>query len=532
MNLSNQDASQQNLMTDDEYAQLPSSLYLAEDVRELDRFAIEECGIDGFELMTKAARFAFHTLVKTWPKCDSLIVLCGSGNNAGDGYIMAALAHKRGMVVSVFYASPPERLKGDAREAYLSCQQQGVTCLEFAASTFQQHVASANTVIVDALLGTGLNTEVRGNYAEMIQAANTALRPIFAVDVPSGLCSNTGQVLGLAIRASVTATFIALKLGLFTGHGREYAGRICFSRLELGSEILDHRPAVATRLDLNKLLSKVRARARSTHKGQCGHVMIIGGDIGFGGAVIMASKAAARMGAGLSSVITQASHRTALLSNLPEAMVHSPENLGEIEQLLRKADVIVIGPGLGQSAWSEKMLFAALNAKKPLVLDADALNLLAHNSNFQQLIHCAEEVVRANYVFTPHPGEAARLLMVSSESIQSDRLNSLKALHAKWGGNILLKGSGSLIITQQEQLSLCPYGNPGMASGGMGDVLSGLIGGLMAQGFEAGFALELAASLHARAADITSEADGERGLLASDLIPLARQLLNVKYNCK
>lgn len=529
MHLSDQDASMQNITSNDDYERLPSLLYLAEDVRELDRFAIEECAIDGFELMSKAARFAFHALLKTWPKCQSLVVLCGSGNNAGDGYIMASLAHKRGMAVTVLFASAPERLKGDAQQAYLSCKQQQVPCLEFSLSVFQQRLESKQSVIVDALLGTGLNTAVTGNYADIIQAANSQSQPILAVDVPSGLCSNTGQVLGIAVRANLTVSFIGLKLGLFTGHGREYAGNIRYSNLELAREILEHRPAVATRLDLKTLLSKISPRGRSTHKGQCGHVMIIGGDIGFGGAIILASKAAARMGAGLTSVITHTSHRTALLSNLPEAMVHSPESLDIIEQLLSKADVIVIGTGLGQTAWSEKMLYAALTSKKPLVMDADALNLLAQNEeNFQQLIQSANETLKANFVFTPHPGEAARLLNVSTEDIQSDRLKSLKDLHSKWGGNILLKGSGSLIINHQKQLSLCPYGNPGMASGGMGDVLSGLIGGLMAQGFETGYALELAVTLHGRAADIASYKNGERGLLASDLIPIARQLLNAK----
>lgn len=510
------------------YAHLPKELYLREDVRELDRFAIEECGIDGFELMDRAARFAFHTLLKNWPGCENLVVLCGSGNNAGDGYLMAAMAKKRGMKTNVFYASSPDRLKGDARQAFLSCQQLSVACVEFDTNTFLQLAKNGDTVIVDALLGTGLNTVVSGQYAEIINAVNQHTRQVLAVDIPSGLCCNTGQVMGVAIKASVTATFIGLKLGLFTGLGREYAGKVFFSRLELSDDILRHRNAAACRLDLRTLLEQITPRTRNTHKGECGHVMILGGDTGFGGAVIMASKAALRMGAGLCSVLTREAHRASLLSGLPEAMVHCPDNSDEIRHHLQGADVVVIGPGLGQSAWSEKLLISALNSAKPLVIDADALNLIARNSIFQDKLAAIETNLKSRFVLTPHPGEAGRLLNTSSSAIQSDRLSNLKKLHQQFGGNILLKGSGSLMISADQHISLCPYGNPGMASGGMGDVLSGLIGGLMAQGFRSDLALELAVSLHACAADIASDSCGERGLLATDLIPLSRSLLNMK----
>ena len=509
------------------YSQLPTSVYLAEDVRELDRYAIEECGIDGFELMDKAARFAFHTLLRKWPECDSLIVLCGSGNNAGDGYLMAAMAHKRGIKSTVLFASSPDRLKGDARQAYLSCQQLSVRCIDFDHHTFHQLTENRRSVVVDALLGTGLNATVTGRYAEIIKTANKQTQDILAVDIPSGLCCNTGQVLGIAIKAKVTATFIGLKLGLFTGHGREYAGNIYYSKLDLDDNILHHREAVACRLDHHLLLNQVKPRARSSHKGECGHVMVIGGDSGFGGAVMLASKAALRLGAGLCSIITRNIHRSAILAQIPEAMVHCPENLEELAKLLEKADVVVIGPGLGQSAWSEKMLLSALVSGKPMVIDADALNLVALHSHFQEKLSAMTPTQFSKCVMTPHPGEAARLLNCSSSSIQQDRLSSLKRLHEQLPCNILLKGSGSLMISENQHISLCPYGNPGMASGGMGDVLSGFIGGLLAQGYTADFALQLAVTLHACAADIAADACGERGLLASDLIPLARHLLNM-----
>lgn len=526
MLVTNPEASNLNFQALEAYSHLPNGLYLAEDVRELDRFAIEECAVGGFELMDKAARFAFHTLLRNWPECHTLIVLCGSGNNAGDGYLMAAMAHKRGMNTSVLYASSPDQLKGDARRAYASCQQLSVPCIEFDTSTFRQLLEHKQCVVVDALLGTGLNAPVTGRYADIIEAANQHSQAIVAVDIPSGLCCNTGQVLGVAIKAQVTATFIGLKLGLFTGYGRDYAGKIFCSELELSDEILLHRKPVVSRLELKTLLQRVTPRSRSTHKGECGHVMILGGDTGFGGAVIMASKAALRMGAGLCSVITRKEHRNAILSQLPEAMVHCLDNRDELADLLHKADVIVIGPGLGQSAWSEKLLFCAFDSGKPLVIDADALNLVASQTRFLNRLTAFEPALKSSCVLTPHPGEAARLLNSSASMIQQDRLTSIKALHEQFACNILLKGNGSLMISADQHISLSPYGNPGMASGGMGDVLSGLIGGLMAQGLKADFALQLAVSLHACAADVASETFGERGLLASDLVPLARRLLN------
>ena len=234
------------------------------------------------------------------------------------------------------------------------------------------------------------------------------------------------------------------------------------------------------------------------------------------------------MGAGLTSVITQEAHRCALLSSIPEVMLQSSQNMQTIEEFLTKADVLVIGPGLGKSAWSEKMLLAALNSQKPLVIDADALNLLSERyASFVDL----EIFKKAKHVLTPHPGEAARLLSsedkkLNASDIQANRVLALEELHKKWGNTILLKGSGSLLCSDSGDISLCPYGNPGMASGGMGDVLSGLIAGLIAQGIDPSYALQLAVCLHAQAADIASSEFGERGILASDLIPIARQLLN------
>jgi len=513
---------------------LPQALFSAEQVREIDRYAIEEKGINGFELMRKAARFCFHTLIRKAPNTTHIIVLCGSGNNAGDGYIIAGLAKKRLLDVEVYYLAEPNLLKGDAKCAYEYCLSADVNCQLYSPGVItnkkmtNRNKAKKNekydsTLIVDALLGTGLNSEIKGRYLDAIIEANASSYPTLSVDIPSGLSANTGQIYGTSIKATWTSTFIGLKIGLFTGEGRNYSGDIFYNNLDVPDELISLQKPIATRLNIHQLLSSIRPRPISTHKGQCGHTLIIGGDHGFGGAVLMAAESAARMGSGLTSVATQMEHCSALLTRCPEVMVKGIQNASDLEPLLSSADVIVIGPGLGQSEWSEQVLLAALKFSKPMVIDADALNLLSKKqAELKMPNHKASDL----HILTPHPGEAARLLGISTSDIQKDRLKTIKALQQKWGGHVLLKGSGSLICHPKADIKLCSFGNSGMASAGMGDVLSGMIGGILAQGFTPAFSLELAVCLHAKAADLAAEQSGQRGLLATDLLPFARILIN------
>jgi len=501
---------------------MTTNLYTAEQVRELDRIAIEDHGIDGFQLMQKAARFAFHTLVKYWPECKKIHVFCGSGNNAGDGYILAGIAKNRGFDVKLHYLSPPENLKNDALLAYYYSQEANVNCQPFTHEPTYTLSTDKSFVIIDALLGTGLNSEVTGQYKQAITQCNQSHAPTLSIDIPSGLSANTGNPYGLAIKAHCTVTFIGLKRGMFTGAGRNYCGDILYDNLGITTNIFKQVPTSGKKLSIHSTLKSIKPRELNTHKGQCGHVLVIGGDHGYGGAILMAAEAAVRMGAGLVSVATQKEHISALLSRQPEIMVKSVTNIGQLLPLIELANVLVIGPGLGQSSWSEQMLHCVLKSKKTTVLDADALNLLSKKPNWLK---------HSNIILTPHPGEAARLLNVPTSAIQEDRFKSVKAIQKKWGGSILLKGSGSLISHQDDAIKLCPYGNPGMATGGMGDVLSGIIGGLIAQGINKENAIELAACLHASAADIAAKQSGQRGILATDLIPIARSLLNnnLKY---
>ncbi|WP_227370161.1 NAD(P)H-hydrate dehydratase [Halomonas sp. M20] len=489
-------------------------LYLAEQVREIDRRTIaadREKGLDGFDLMQLAARAAYDEIRLRWPGVQRLCVLCGAGNNAGDGYVMAALAAQGGLSVQLVALRDPRELKGDAARAAEMAESAGVDAVPW-----QENIALEGDVIVDALLGTGVGGEVREPYTAAIETINASDLPVLAIDIPSGLAADTGAVLGCAVVADVTVTFIADKLGLHTGQAANHAGNVVFRPLDIEAQMHQDLPPVAELLKISVIAKALPPRRRGSHKGNFGHVLVIGGAPGFGGAALLASEAAARLGAGKISLATAPEHVGASLIRTPEIMARGVRGVSDVKPLLEDASVIVIGPGLGQGAWGQGMLQAALASDKPLVVDADGLNLLA--------THWPEEK-RDDWVLTPHPGEAARLLDSSAKKIEADRLSAIRALQRKRGGTILLKGAGTL-VAGPDRVAVCPYGNPGMASGGMGDVLSGMLGALIAQGLEIEQAAQVGVILHALAADHAAFDAGERGLLAGDLASYGRFLAN------
>lgn len=489
-------------------------LYTAEQTRALDHCAIHEHGIPGSTLMSRAAGAAFRYLLAMWPEPGPMQVLCGTGNNGGDGFLIADLAHKRGIPVTVLQLGDATKIGGDALLARRQAVANGVVF-----KAFTPAAVSGEGVIVDAMLGTGLGGEVRGDYVDAIEAVNASGAPVLAVDIPSGLCSDTGRVLGCAVRADLTVTFIGLKRGLFTLHAPDCTGAVQFSDLGVPQDVYDRVPSALSRLELEPLLARLPARPATAHKGMYGRLLVVGGDYGMAGAVAMAAEAAARCGAGLVRAATRPEHVPAIVARTPEVMAAGVESGDDFAPLLAGCDVLVVGPGLGQSPWSEHLARQALASGLPCVLDADALNLLAAGKAGDP----AALAARDNVVITPHPGEAARLLGVSNAQVQADRFEAVAQLQRRFGGVALLKGNGTLVAGADET-GLCDYGNPGMASGGMGDVLSGVIGGLLCQDLTPLEAAALGACLHGAAADIAA-GEGERGLLASDLMAPMRSLL-------
>ena len=490
---------------------LPVELYRAAQVRELDRIAIEDRGIPGYTLMNRAGEAAFHLLRQRWPKAWRIEIVCGGGNNGGDGYVVARLARQAGLDARVMTLADPETLRGDALTAWQDAKAAGTLISPFHAPT----LAEAD-LLVDAILGTGLEREVSSVWRAAIEAMNAQSADIFALDIPSGLHADTGAALGAAIHAAATMTFIGLKPGLFTGQGPTCCGEINFSHLGVPQDIYSALHPACWRYSGDDVPTLLPRRARSAHKGHFGHVLVIGGDWGMAGAARMSAEAAARCGAGLVSIATRSAHAGLQAAVRPELMFHGVETPNELQPLLNRATVVAIGPGLGRNDWGRAMLHAALTSDKPLVVDADALNLLAVGPHY-----------RDDWILTPHPGEAARLLKMTPGQVEADRLIAVEDLAVRFGGVAVLKGAGSLIASKSDGLvALCTTGNPGMASGGMGDVLTGVIAALVAQGLPLFAAAKAGVYLHGRAGDLAAQAGGERGLLATDLLPMLRQLVN------
>lgn len=489
---------------------MPRDLWTAAQVRELDRRAIEVHGVPGRELMERAGAAALDALLQRWPAAREVTLLCGGGNNGGDGYVLARRALQAGLAARVLALADPAALRGDA----------AASCRDYAEAGGEiepwggDGALPGDGPLVDGMLGTGLDRALEGRYAAAVEAVNRSARPVLALDMPTGLHADTGRELGAAVRADLTVCFIGLKLGLFTGRGRSCAGEVVFASLGVPPRLDEGMEPAAHRLEPALLGSWLPPRERDAHKGRFGHVLVVGGDHGMGGAALLAGRAALRSGAGLVSVATRASHVAAVLSAQPELMCRGVDGPGDLEPLLARATVLAVGPGLGRSGWSQGLLAAALDSGLPCVLDADGLNLLSEHPPR-----------RGRWVLTPHPGEAARLLDTTAAEIEADRPGALRALKARWGGVVVLKGAGTLIAGAGAVPWLCGAGNPGMASGGMGDVLTGLIAGLAAQLHDLERAACAGVLTHALAADDAARA-GERGLVAGDLLDPLRAWLN------
>ncbi len=487
-----------------------TSLYTAEQVRRIDRGAIERVGIRGIDLMQRAADAAFAILQRRWPSARSIALLAGSGNNGGDAFLLGRRALREGLAVTAIALT--ESSRGDSAEARAL----------FADAGGRIRVANAATVVADAdvrvdgLFGTGLARPIEGLAAALIAGLAATARPVLSLDLPSGLDADTGARLGATVQADTTVSFVAWKRGLFTADGVDCCGACELATLDLPQAAYAGIRPDATLLDAS-IVTLLAARTGNVNKGDFGHVLAVGGDHGMGGAIRLTAEAALRCGAGLVSVATRRDHVQAINAARPELMVHGTEIPSDLVPALERASVIAIGPGLGQRAWGRELLDAVLAGGQALVADADALNLLA----------LAPRQLAAPTVLTPHPGEAARLLGVDTAAIQRDRFAAVRELALRYASVVVLKGAGSLVADRDGRVVVCPWGNPGMASPGMGDVLTGVIAAMLAQGLPAWDAACAGVALHARAGDLAA-ADAPRGLLASDLFGPLRRLANAR----
>ncbi len=473
-------------------------LYRTEQVRELDRLAIEVHGVSGYELMNRAAAAAFRACRERWPHLQHVTVCCGGGNNGGDGYVLARLARMAGLEVQLIALRRPDELGGDAARAARDWLAGG-------GRVDAADAAIEGEVIVDALLGTGLKAAPAAEWAELIGRINRSGRPIMAMDVPSGLDADTGMAKGAAVRADLTVSFVGNKRGLYTGQGGRWCGQRLFADLELPLDVHAAVAADAHLLHATDLRGLLPPRAMDVHKGDLGHVLVVGGNHGMAGAALLAAMAALRSGAGLVSLATRAEHAALVLAAQPELMAHGAETLELLDARIERADVIALGPGLGQDEWSQALYRRVLASDVPRVLDADALNWLAVGGQ------------SAGYaVLTPHPGEAARLLGISVAEVQADRFAAARELARRYEAVVVLKGHGTLIADFAGRLAVCPYGNPAMASAGMGDALTGIIASLVGQGLSCFDAACGGVVAHALAGD--AAAVGRRQILATDLI--------------
>jgi len=492
------------------YTPAPGSipLYSAVQMRELDRLAIEAAGIPGYTLMNRAAGAAWSALRSRWPQARTLVVLCGAGNNGGDGFVLARQARADERSVRVLQLGDEQRIRGDALTARAAWLEAGGGVEPFTAAALD-----GADLIVDAVLGTGFAGRLDTHWVGAIDAVNGMAAPVVAMDIPSGLHADTGHVADAAIRAQLTVTFIGHKPGLYTGEGPAHTGEIVCADLDLPPGVLRH-VAPAALLQHGPAAGLLSTpRPRTAHKGRFGHVLVVGGDHGMAGAARLAGEAALRGGAGLVSVATRVEHAAWISAGCPELMCHGVADARDLQPLLAKATVIVIGPGLGRSSWAQALLARVLTAGQPRVVDADALNLLAQDPVHSE--HC---------ILTPHPGEAARLAGVDTGVVQADRFAAARAISARYGGVTVLKGAGTVIHAPGRLPVVCAAGNPGMASGGMGDVLSGVLGALLAQGMALPEAAVSGVCLHAGAADRAAR-DGERGMLARDVIGALRGVI-------
>lgn len=511
-------------------------LATAAQMRQMDQRTVTEYGLPSLVLMENAGRAVADAAWELLPEQSRrVLILAGKGNNGGDGFVAARHLNAVGVDVVILLFARIEDLSGDAAVNARHAQALGLTIFEEPDDATLQEALSGADVIVDGLLGTGLSGEVRGRLREVIEQLNATAAPVVAIDIPSGLHADTGQPLGVAVRAKITVTFGLAKPGLVQYPGKLYAGELRVVDIQLPPPLLQD-PALHTYLtEPSDVRAMLPPRAPDLHKGEAGRVFIIGGSPGLTGAPALAGYAAARAGAGLVTVGLPAPLNPILEMKLTEVMTVplpagpeetlSLEALEEIQKQAARADAVAVGPGLSQKGQGRELVEAIVEQLTiPLIVDADGLNVLAGKPEVWR--ECA-----APLILTPHPGELSRLLQKPIAEIQQDRLASARLAAQTFNAIVVLKGAATVIAAPNGEAWINPFANPGMASGGMGDVLTGIIAALAAGGVEPLHAAVAGVYLHSLAGEIAAQEIGPYGFLASevaDRLPAAYQRLLAK----
>jgi NAD(P)H-hydrate epimerase len=498
---------------------LSQQAYSATQVLQNEVVVAKKLNIEMQVLMERAGNAAFEQIMHSWPNIKSILVVCGKGNNGGDGFVIARCAHLAGLDVSVLSLND-KLAQGNAGVAYQALQDAGVNIIKKNDSLVhgpEQVITSfSGELIVDSIFGIGFHGQLNEEMTILIDAINQHSAKKLSIDIPSGLLASSGQVESIAVMADVTITFIVLKRGLLTAMAANYIGELFLDDLNIGPDfIVDAGHQGSIHSQGTDDLPKLTKRLPTSHKGNIGLLLAIGGNIGMPGAIRLSGEAALRCGAALLAISCHQDNQVLVFATRPEMML-AATNAEELNRstVLNKAKVLIIGPGLGRDNWAKQMFNLTILQKKTCVIDADALYFLSNSKAYN-----------SQWVLTPHPKEAAILLNCTVDEIEADRFNTVKKIAKKYGGICLLKGAGSLISNGQD-IWLNSTGNAGMASGGMGDVLSGIIAALLLQMPDAFKAVRLACYIHGAAADRIADKNGQRGMLASDLFAELQHLVN------
>ncbi len=501
-------------------------LATASQMREIDRTCIQERGIPGLVLMENAGLAVARAVRNRLSTTDARVaIICGKGNNGGDGFVAARHLHELGVATRVVLLARGEELKGDAASNHRAALGAGVEVTEATGSDVRPAVEAAvggAEIVVDAILGTGVSGEVRGAARDAIEAVNEAAGPVIAVDVPSGVDSDSGRVLGCCVKADATVTFGLPKVGLYVYPSAKFCGEVIVDPIGIPEDVIEAAHLPFELIEPVHVSASLPQLELDAHKGDAGRLVVIAGSAGMTGAAALCCEAAMRMGAGLVTLCIPESLNDILEVKLTESMTRpmpqtdartlSTDAAGPILELIETADAVVIGPGISTHEETKELVRRIVRQLQvPTLVDADGLNCLAQTPELLT-------EMPAPKVISPHPGELARLMNVSTAQIQGDRVNAALQAAERFRAVVALKGAGTIVAGPAGGASVNPTGNPGMASGGVGDVLSGFIGSLLAQGAKPFDAAVAAVYIHGLAGDIAAQEIGRRSLVAGDLI--------------